>query len=127
MRASTVLLVAAALAGVACDGDTLAPVDGVLEVVVSGSASSPGAVVFLLRGAGIDSIESSGYFTASAPSGTAWRVLVAGDRLQGRIALLHVPDAGTAYQVVIEEAADGASYALLAPAEVRLQLRRVYR
>lgn len=127
MRAATVLLVAAALAGVACGGDTLAPVDGVLEVVVTGSASSPGAVVFLVQGAGVDSIESSGYFTASSPSGAAWRVLVAGDRLQGRIALLHVPDAGTAYQVVVQEAADRASYALLAPGEVRLQLRRVYR
>ena len=127
MRASTVLLVAAALAGVACGGDALAPVDGVLEVVVSGSASSPGAVVFLVQGAGIDSIEGNGYFTAAAPSGTAWRVLVAGDQLQGRIALLHVPDAGIAYQVIVEEAADRASYALLAPAEVRLQLRRVYR
>ena len=127
MRAATVLLVAAALAGVACGGDPLAPVDGVLEVVVSGSASSPGAVVFLVQGAGIDSIEGNGYFTASAPSGTGWRVLVAGDRLQGRIALLHVPDAGAAYQLVVEQAADRASFALLAPAEVRVQLRRVYR
>jgi hypothetical protein len=113
MRAATVLLVAAALAGVACGGDALAPVNGVLEVVVTGSASSPGAVVFLVQGAGIDSIEGNGYFTASAPSGTGWRVLIA--------------DAGTAYQVAVEQAADRASYALLAPAEVRLQLRRVYR
>ncbi len=116
-----------AVAGLACGGDALAPVDGLLEVVVTGSASSPGAVVFLVQGAGVDSIESSGYFTASSPSGAAWRVLVAGDRLQGRIALLHVPDAGTAYQVVVQEAADRASFALLAPGEVRLQLRRVYR
>jgi hypothetical protein len=122
-----VLPAAAALAGLACGGDALAPVDGLLEVVLTGSTSSPGAVVFLVQGASVDSIEGSGYFTASSPSGAAWRVLVAGDRLQGRIALLHVPDAGTAYQAVVQEAADRASYALLAPGEVRLQLRRVYR
>lgn len=126
MRISRVLLAAAALAGLACGGDTLAPVDDVLDVVLTGSASV-GAVVFLVQGATIDSIEGSGYFTASAPAGTARRVLVAGDRLQGRIALVHVPDAGTAYQVVLQEAADRASYALLDSTVIGLELRRVYR
>ena len=126
MRRSRVLLTALLLAGLACGGDTLAPVDGLLEVVLTGSNATPGAVVFLVQGAPIDSIESSGYYTASAPSGTARRVLIAGDRLTGRIALVHVPDAAAAYQVIVQEAADGASYALLAPAGIQLQLRRVY-
>ena len=127
MRLARVMPVLVVLAGLACGGDTLAPVDGVLEVVLTGSTASPGAVVFLLQGGTIDSIEGDGYYTASAPAGASRRVLVAGDRLQGRLALVHVPDAGVAYQLVVQEAADRASYALLAPAEVRLQLRRIYR
>jgi hypothetical protein len=121
------LLLFVALAGLACGGDALAPVDGVLEVVLTSTTATPGAIVFLVQGAAVDSIEGVGYYTASAPSGAARRVLIAGDRLSGRLALVHVPDAATSYQVVVQEAADRGTYALLAPPEVRLELRRVYR
>ena len=125
MRISPLLLAAA---GLACGGDALAPVDGELEVVLTQSSVEPGAVVFLVQGPTIDSIEGNGHFTSSVPSGaSARRVLIAGDGLRGRLALVHVPDAGVAYQVVVQEAADRASFALLDSGRVQLQLRRVYR
>ena len=128
MRISPLLLAAAALAGLACGGDALAPVDGELEVVLTRSSVEPGAVVFLVQGSTIDSIEGNGHFTTSVSAGaSARRVLIAGDGLQGRLALVHVPDAGVAYQVVVQEAADRASFALLDSGSVQLQLRRVYR
>ena len=128
MRISPLLLAAAALAGLACGGDALAPVDGELEVVLTRSSVEPGAVVFLVQGPTIDSIEGNGHFISSVLSGaSARRVLIAGDRLQGRLVLVHVPDAGVAYQVVVQEAADRASFALLDSGSVQLQLRRVYR
>lgn len=112
---------------VACgDDEPAGPAPAVLEVSVTGSSgTTPGAMLFLIEGGVVDSVESAGWFTASAPySGVARQVVVAGPALVGTIALVHVPDGRVSYRAVLREAAQAGTHALLPTADYQLTLTR---
>jgi hypothetical protein len=110
----TRLWLLALIAAIGCSGDDSpsGPSPGALEVRLSGPAGA-GAVLLLVEGGPIDSVEAAGYYTASAPySGVAKKVLVAGQGLQGTLALIHVPDRSVEYRATIIEIADQTTYEL---------------
>jgi hypothetical protein len=117
-----------ALAGVMSCGDDpsvpTGPSPGPLEIHLSGPAGV-GAVLLLVEGGTIDSVEASSYFTASsAYSGVARRVLVAGPDLTGVVARIEVPDRRVSYHATILEIADGTTYQLRDPASYTATLER---
>lgn len=116
MRGGRGVVLALLLAGlgVACDDTTLAPVPGTLDVVLADAPRPVGAVLFLVEGGTVDTVEAVGSYLDAAPySGVAHQVLVAGNRLHGVIARVRVPDLRVRYDVVLQEVADDSSYALL--------------
>ena len=114
-----VWLMAAALGllmGCGNDDGPAGPSPGALEIRLNGPTGA-GAALLLVEGGEIDAVEAAGYFTASAPySGTARRVLVAGENLAGTLLRIQVPDRRVAYQATLIEIADGSTYRLLDPA-----------
>ncbi len=98
-------------------GPPTGPTPGPLEVRLSGPAGA-GAVLLLVDGGEIDTVEAVRYFTAtSAYSGVARKVLVAGQDLGGAVARIEVPDRRVRYRATILEIADGTTYQLLDPAD----------
>ncbi|MBK6779644.1 MAG: hypothetical protein KA180_02625 [Gemmatimonadales bacterium] len=109
--------------GLGCGEDSLGPVPGTLDVVLADAPRPVGAVLFLVEGGAVDSVEAVGTYLDAAPySGVAHQVLVAGNRLHGVIARVRVPDLRVRYAVVLQEVADDSSYALLDVAGPRLFL-----
>ncbi len=118
--APAVLLVAL---GLGCGEASLGPVPGTLEVVLADAPRPVGAVLFLIEGGTVDTVEGVGGYLDAAPySGVAQQVLVAGNSLHGVIARVRVPDLRVHYEVVLQEVADDSSYALLDVAGPRLFL-----
>ena len=118
--------VLALVAALSCGGDDppSGPSPGELEVRLAGPAGA-GAALLIVEGGQIDTIEPAGYFTASAPySGTARRVLVAGQNLNGVLVRIRVPDRRTGYRATVVEIADGTSYQLLDPAGFEATVER---
>jgi hypothetical protein len=106
------------------DDQPAGPSPGALDVRLNGPAGA-GAALLLVEGGEIDTVETAGYFTASAAySGTARRVLVAGQNLAGTLVRIQVPDRRVAYQATLIEIADGSSYQLLDPAEFTVAVER---
>jgi hypothetical protein len=123
MRRLFLVLVLAVVLG--CGADPPAgPSPGALEVRLSGPAGA-GAALLIVEGGEIDTVEAAGYFTASAPySGTARRVLVAGQNLGGTLVRIQVPDRRVTYRATVLEIADGSSYQLLEPAGFEVTVER---
>jgi hypothetical protein len=118
------LVMALALLPACGDDPPSGPSPGALEVRLSGPAGA-GAALLLVEGGTIDTIEAAGYFTASAAySGTAKRVLVAGQDLTGALVRIQVPDRRVAYQATLIEIADGNTYQLLDPAQFTVAVLR---
>jgi hypothetical protein len=127
MRAARSGFLALALAAtVSCGEDSpVGPTPAVFEVVIGGAGASAAAMLFLIEGGPVDSVEANGWFTASAPySGVATQVVVAGPTLAGAIALVHVPDGRTSYRAVVREVAEAGTHALLPTADYSLTLVR---
>lgn len=127
MRAVRATSLALALAATAtCDDDSpVGPAPAVFEIVMGGPGASAAAMLFLIEGGPVDSVEANGWFTASAPySGVATHVVVAGQTLAGTIALVHVPDGRMSYRAVVREVAQAGTYALLPTADYELTLVR---
>jgi hypothetical protein len=97
----------------------------VFEVVAGGAGASAAAMLFMIEGGPVDSVEANGWFTASAPySGVATQVVIAGPVLAGTIAVVHVPDGRISYRAVVREVAEAGTYALLPTADYTLTLVR---
>lgn len=115
------------LALLACgseDAPPTGPSPGPLELRLTGPAGV-GAVLLLVDGGEIDSVEAVSYFTASSVySGVARRVLVAGQDLSGVVARIEVPDRRVTYHARIIDIADGTTYQLLDPAGYTVTLER---
>jgi len=123
-RAACLALTLSVVGG--CDEDgAVGPAPAVFEVVLGGVGASPAAVLFMIEGGPVDSVEANGWFTASAPySGVATQVVVAGPPLSGPIVLVHVPDGRTSYRAVVREVAEASTHALLPTANYSLTLVR---
>ena len=113
----------------ACGGDEpIGPAPAVYDVVLSGGPTPVGALFFLVEGGTVDSVESTGYYTASAPfSGAATRVLVAGGALSGTVIRVRVPDARATYRASVVEVAEPGTHQLLPSANYSLTLVRLPR
>jgi hypothetical protein len=110
-------------AAIACDEEPVGPAPGVLDVVLVAGAAPAGAMLLLIEGGPVDSVETTGWFTASAPySGVATQVLLAGPVLQGAVARVHVPDRRVRYRGVVREVAEPGTHALLAAEDYALML-----
>lgn len=116
-RGALCLLVVSLL--LSCGGDDTTPSGpnpGPLELRLSGPVGA-GAVLLVVEGGTIDSVEAGDYFMASTIySGVARRVLVVGQNLDGVLARVAVPDRRVDYRATILEIADGATYRLRDPA-----------
>lgn len=118
------LLLVALLAALSCGDDPGDPVPGTIEVVLAGPGPKIGAVLFLIEGGTVDTVESAGPYLDAAPySGVATQVLVAGDDLRGVIARARVPDLRVGYTVFVQEVADSRTYALRPIEETRVFIR----
>jgi hypothetical protein len=111
-----ILAVFATVALLSCGEDTpTGPTPGELAVRLHGPAGA-GAALLMVQGGPIDTVVGERYFTAFGPfSGTAKRVLVAGDNLEGVLVKFRVPDRRTKYTAVVMQIADGTTYQLLNP------------
>lgn len=119
------LLAAAGIVGGlgSCESGPTEPRPGALDLVFAPPAPGAGALLFVVEGAPIDSVEPAGYGTiAGRLSATAVRVIVTGPLAPGPVARVRVPDVRLSrhYRATLEEVADGASYALRDPAAYRL-------
>ncbi len=124
MRRILPLVIALALLPACGENAPAGPSPGALEVRLSGPAGA-GAALLLVEGGTIDTVEAAGYFTASAAySGTAKRVLVAGQNLAGALVRIQVPDRRVAYQATLIEIADGNNYQLLDPGQFTVAVVR---
>lgn len=108
------LLAALLLVAGGCHDAPTAPVPGTLDVILEPGTARVGAVLFLVQGEAVDTVESTGLFLDQAVfSSVARQVLVAGTRLQGRIAQVRVPDLRQHYTIALQQLVDDSSYALL--------------
>ncbi len=106
-----------------CDSGPTEPRPGTLDLVFTPPAAGAGALLFLVDGAPIDSIEPASYPAISGRlSASAVRVVVTGQLAGGVVARLRVPDVRLygKYRATLEEVADGTTYALRDPAAYRL-------
>jgi hypothetical protein len=101
-------------AALACgDDQPTAAIPATYDVVFHASGAPVGAVLFLVQGGAVDTVEGTGYYTASAPfSGVATQILVAGPTLDGAIARVVVSDPRLTYQAVAREVAVSGSHNL---------------
>jgi hypothetical protein len=96
--------------------------------MLQGNGGNVGAVLLLVEGGAVDSVEAVGYFTASAPySGGATEVLVAGPGLAGVLIRVRVPDVRVRYHAEVREIAQSTTHQLLPPSDYSLVLARVSR
>lgn len=94
------------------DDSPTGPTPGQLAVRLHGP-SGVGAALLIVEGGPIDTVSSARYFTAFGPfSGTAKRVLVAGDNLEGVLLRFRVPDRRTEYRATVVQIADQTTYRL---------------
>jgi hypothetical protein len=106
-----------------CESGPTEPRPGALDLVFAPPAPGTGALLFVVDGAPIDSVEPAGYGTISGRlSASAVRVIVTGPLVPGPVARLRVPDVRLArqYRATLEEVADGATYGLRDTAGYRL-------
>ncbi len=122
-RLAAVALVVAS--GGCGDDDPFGPGPAVFEIVLGAGSPPAAAMLFMIEGGTVDSVESAGWYTASAPfSGVATQVVVAGPTLTGTVALVHVPDGRTRYTAVVREVAQAGTHALLPTGDYSLTLAR---
>ena len=96
------------------DDEPTAAIPSTYDVVFHANGVQVGAVLFLVQGGAVDTVEGAGYYTASAPfSGVATLVLVAGPALDGALARVVIADPGLTYQAVAREVAVSGSHDLL--------------
>jgi hypothetical protein len=116
------------MALVACNDEPVGPAPAVYNVVLGTGSAQVGAILFLIEGGAVDTVEAIGYYTATAPySGVATQVLVVGPQLGGTLVRLRVPDVRVEYRVVARELAESGTYRLLAATDYSLGLIRVLR
>jgi hypothetical protein len=126
LRRSVVALLLVAL--VACDDEPVGPAPAVYDVVLGRGSAQVGAILFMIEGGAVDTVEAIGYYTATAPySGIATQVLVVGPQLGGTLVRLRVPDGRVEYRVIARELAESGTYRLLAATDYSLALIRVLR
>lgn len=124
-RSVAVLLLATT---VACDDEPVGLAPAVYEVVMGRGSAEVGAILFVIEGGSVDTVEGVGYYTAAAPfSGIATQVLVVGPSLGGVLVRLRVPDGTVSYRAVAREIAEPGSHRLLPTSEYPLELMRVWR
>jgi hypothetical protein len=123
------LLVALALGAVmSCDGEPVGPSPATYEVVLGRGPAQVSAILFLIEGGSIDTVESLGYYTASAPySGGATQVLVAGPQLEGALVRVRVADNRVRLGAVAREIAEPGTHRLLPTSDYTLSLNSVPR
>lgn len=102
---------------------------GEVTLVLSGSGSADGAVLLRISGGPVEAIAPIGTLTVDGTplaGGAQFRAVVTGNLVNGDIARIQVPDVGAAgdYTVVIEQVADGSTFALLDPAGRTVTVRR---
>ncbi len=102
---------------------------GEITLVLSGSGSTDGAVLLRISGGPVEGITPVGALTAEGTpvaGGAQFRAVVTGPLVNGDVARIRVPDVGAAgeYSVVIEQVADGTTFALLDPAGRAVTVRR---
>jgi hypothetical protein len=126
IRRSAVLLCLAAV--LACDDTPTAPAPATYDVVLGRGNAHVGAILFLIEGGAVDTVEGVGYYTATAPfSGVATQVLVASPDLNGVLVRVRVPDSRVRYQAVAREVAELGTHGLLPVGDYALTLTPVFR
>jgi hypothetical protein len=122
------LLLLAMGAVLSCDDEPVGPSPAVYDVVLGRGPAQVGAILMLIEGGSVDTVEGIGYYTASAPySGVATQVLVAGSQLGGTLVRLRVPDSRGEYRAVALEIAEPGTHRLLPTSDYSLSLIRVRR
>jgi hypothetical protein len=113
------LLVVVALVA-ACGTDAgSAPQPGTLTLTLTSAGMSDGAVVLLVSGGPVISVDGPAvYQVASNTDAAGTHVMIVGNVTSGVVATLHVADVSraSAYVVTVEQVADRNSFALLDPA-----------
>lgn len=108
----------------ACAGtDTGASRAGVLTLRLAGATGNEGAVVVIVSGGTVSSVDAPASFQVAANTdGAGTHVMVVGNLAAGAIATITVPDVSlaSAYVATVVQAADRTSFALLDP--VRYQV-----
>ena len=111
-----------------CDDEPVGPSPAVYDVILGSGPAQVSAILFLIEGGSVDSVEGIGYYTASAPySGVATQVLVAGPQLGGALVRLRVPDGRMNFRAVALEIAEPGTHRLLPTSDYSLSLSRVLR
>ncbi|GEM_PF-989870 len=129
-RLSTACLVASVSACGGGDSGTGPPpvTAGEITLVLSGSGTTDGAMLFRITGGPVEAITPVGALvTVGTPvaGGAQFRAVITGTLGNGDIARIRVPDVAAGnYSVVIEQVADGTTFALLDPAGRAVTVRR---
>ncbi len=119
-RRIALLLVLALAAGCRDQG----PQAGTLALVLDTPRNSDGALLVLIAGGPVGDVESSPHTVALTPGTDGTRLLLLGSIGPGEIVRIRIPDlarAGT-YRALVEQVADGTSYALVDPAAYTITL-----
>ncbi len=116
MRAGArwVLLGLSLLGGISCGGGD-GPAGGLLDITLTTPNNNDGAMLLVISGGEINSVEGTGYQTYSAVAGsTTARVVIIGDITNGLVARIVVPDLSLAsnYTAYVEQAAARDTYFL---------------
>ena len=123
MRRLGLLFVAGA---VGCGGTQgSAPEPGALTLTLTSGGSNDGAMVVLVSGAPVLSVDgAAGYQVAASTDARGTHVMIVGSIATGALATLHVADIShaSAYAVTVEQVADRSSFALLDPARDQVSL-----
>ena len=112
------LVIVAVIAGCGTDS-AAAPQPGALTLTLTSAGTSDGAVVVLVSGAPVISVDGPAeYQVASNTDAAGTHVMIVGNVASGVVATLHVADLSraSAYVVTVEQVADRNSFALLDPA-----------
>ena len=106
-----------------CSNNT-GPVAGALDVRLSSPHQDDGAVLVLVYGGPVDSIQSAGYPVYSARVADTVKLIVTGDLGSGAVARVHIPDQRQAYRygARLEQVAVRRSYAQHDPAGYAIAL-----
>lgn len=122
VRLSQLLLLLTLLTG--CSNNT-GPVAGALAVTLTSPRQDDGAVLFMVYGGPVDSIESVGYPIHLARVADTVKVIITGSVGAGPIARVHIPDSrqGARYGSRIAQVAERRTYALHDPAGYAISLQ----
>jgi len=106
-----------------CSNNT-GPVAGALAVTLTSPRQDDGAVLFMVYGGPVDSIESVGYPVYFARAADTVKVIITGSVVAGSIARVHIPDSRQAsrYGSRIGQVAERGTYAQHDPAGYDLSL-----